>query len=149
MSLISSVYLWLKALHILAAIAWMAALLYLPRLFAYHAKTGGQKSPSHDVFCVMERRLLQIIATPAMLVVWFVGFGLALIPGVVDWSAFWPYFKLTAVAGLTWFHFWLAKCRREVAAGACVISERRFRQLNEIPTALVIVIVIAVVVKPF
>ncbi|MCY3880282.1 MAG: CopD family protein [Rhodobacteraceae bacterium] len=144
-----TLYLWAKAFHILAVIAWMAALLYLPRLFSYHVKTGGEMSPSHAVFVTMERRLLKIIATPAMLAVWLFGLILAAIPGVIDWSAVWPWIKLAGIFTLTAFHFWLAAQRRDLEAGRCIVGERRFRLMNEVPSVIAVLIVIMIVVRPF
>ena len=149
MSLLAIAYPWIKAFHILAVIAWMAAILYLPRLFMYHMRSGGAESVSHDLFVVMERRLLQIIATPAMLAAWLFGLAMAMTPGLVDWSAVWPWGKAAGIVALTWFHFWLAFRRRELVDGSCSVSAVHFRMMNEVPTALAVIIVILVVVKPF
>lgn len=147
--MLTSVYPWIKAFHILAVIAWMAAILYLPRLYMYHVRSGGAESVSHDLFMVMERRLLQIIATPAMLAVWLFGLALMMTPGLVDWSSIWPWGKAVGILGMTWFHFWLAARRRELADGSCAVSAGRFRLMNEVPAVLAVIIVILVVVKPF
>lgn len=147
MEILTLIQPWLKAAHIISMVAWMAAIFYLPRLFAYHVKTGGINSVSHEVFVVMERRLLQIIATPAMLLTWL--FGLALVHGVVDWTAVWPWVKFIGIIVMTWFHFWLAGRRKLLMAGNCPTSERAFRIMNELPTVLMIIIVLMVVVKPF
>ena len=149
MKIIAELYPWLKAAHIISVIAWMAAVFYLPRLFAYHAGTGGIRSPSHETFVVMERRLLQIIATPAMLLTWLFGLMLLMTPGIVGWHEIWPWAKAFGVLAMTLFHFWLARQRRTLITGECAVSEKRFRAMNEIPTALVILIVIMVVVRPF
>jgi putative membrane protein len=141
-------YPWIKALHILGVVAWMAGLLYLPRLFVYHAGARRGSSPA-DTFVIMERRLLRGIMNPAMIATWFFGALLALTPGVVDWHMGWIYVKLCAVGGLTFFHHRLAVWRRDLAAARDTHSERFFRIVNEVPTLLLIVIVIMVVVKPF
>lgn len=142
-------YPWLKALHIISMVAWMAALFYLPRLYSYHVSSGGRESNSHDIFSVMERRLLQIIATPAMLLTWIFGLLLLWVPGIIDWQAFWPWLKLAAILAMTWFQFWLAARRRELLNGDCRLSAKMFRRMNEVPTVLLIVIVIMVIVRPF
>lgn len=144
-----TLYPWLKALHIISVIAWMAAIFYLPRLFAYHVSTGGASSASHEVFSTMEKRLLQIIATPAMLLTWIFGLFLVMVPGIVDWQSVWPWVKAASILIITWFHFWLAGRRRELLSGNCRFSARSFRMMNEVPTVLVIVIVIMVIVRPF
>lgn len=142
-------YLILKSLHIMAVIAWMAGLFYLPRLFVYHAdaKPGSEMS---ETFKVMERRLLKAIMTPAMLVSWALGLGLAFGSGAVDWSAdFWFYGKLICVVLLTGFHFALAKWRKDFDADANTRSGRFYRIINEVPTILMAIIVLLVVVRPF
>jgi putative membrane protein len=140
------VYLWLKALHIIAVISWMAGMLYLPRLFVYHAgvKRG---SPESDLFEVMEFRLLRYIMTPAMIVVWISGLSLAHWAGFLD--AFWFYVKLLLVVGMSAVHGFLSKVRRDFANGANFRDARFFRIINEVPTILMIVIVVLVMVKPW
>ncbi|MCY4461027.1 MAG: protoporphyrinogen oxidase HemJ [Albidovulum sp.] len=142
-------YPWLKAIHILFVIAWMAGLLYLPRLFAYHVDSSGTGSDTDQLFQLMERRLLRIIMGPAMIGTWVVGFSLLTIPGIVDWGSYWLWIKLAAVAAMTWFHVWLSMKRKELASGKRRTTARHFRRMNEIPTLLVVVIVVMVVVKPF
>lgn len=140
--------LWVKALHVISVISWMAALLYLPRLFIYHcdAKIGSVQS---GTFKVMERRLLRGIMTPAMIGAW--GFGLWLVFGfgVIDFSQGWVWVKFALVIGLTGVHGFLAKTVRIFAADANVRSARFFRYLNEVPTVVMIVVVIMVIVRPF
>ena len=147
--LLTSAYPWIKAVHIIAVISWMAALLYLPRLFVYHMEDTSSGGASHDLLSTMEIRLLRIIATPAMLLAWLMGLMLAITPGMIDFSQSWPWVKLAGIILLTWFHFWLAGRRREIVAGTCHLSARAFRILNELPTLAMIVIVFMVVVKPF
>lgn len=146
--LIYALYPWLKAFHILAVISWMAGLLYLPRLFHYHLSPLGGDGGKDQLFQTMERRLLRIIMTPAMLAAWVFGLLLALIPGIIDWASVWPWAKLAAVMLLTTFHFWLARQRKLIERGACEVTAAQFRWLNEIPTALMVAIVIMVVVRP-
>ena len=138
--------LWIKAFHIIAVIAWMAALLYLPRLMVYHAgsATGSEQS---ETFKIMERRLLRAIATPAMLATWVL--GLILATGLRFWLEPWLWIKLICVVGLTAVHVWLARAVRVFAADRNVKPARFYRVINEVPTVLLIAIVVLVVVKPF
>ena len=139
-------YPWVKALHILAVIAWMAGLFYLPRLFVYHAEQGAA-GDTDQMFQAMERRLLRGIMVPAMVGVWLFGLALALTPGMVDWGQWWPWTKAASVLAMTWFHQWLEHRRRDFAAGRNRLSGRQYRLMNEVPTVLVVVIVLSVVVK--
>jgi len=145
---LANAYLWIKALHIVSVIAWMAGLLYLPRLFVYHAEApiGSDRA---EVFSIMERRLVRGIMNPALAMV--VGFGalLAATPGPVDWRQGWIWAKLVLVAGLIAFHMLLARWRREFAAGTIPHGAGFFRRVNEMPAVVMIAIVILVVVKPF
>ncbi len=139
-------YLWLKALHVISMIAWMAGLMYLPRLFVYHAgEQAGSKTAA--TFEIMERRLLMIIMTPAMIFTWIFGFILA--AKIHAFAQPWFHVKLTLVIALTIFHFVLASWRKKLATGQNTKSERFFRLVNEVPTVLMIIIVILVIVKPF
>jgi putative membrane protein len=126
----------------------MAGLLYLPRLFVYHAEArpGGEAA---ETFKLMERRLLRQIMNPAMVATYVFGILLALTPGVVEWSQGWIYIKLAGVAGLTILHHRLARWRRDFAADANRHPARVFRLVNEIPTLLLLLIVLMVVAKPF
>jgi putative membrane protein len=139
---------WIKALHILSVIAWMAGLLYLPRLFVYHA-AARPGSDTSETFKVMERRLLRGIMNPALVGTYVFGAWLAAIPGVVDWGAGWIYVKLAAVLGLTAMHHRFSVWRRDFAADRNTRSARFYRFVNEVPTLLLIVIVVMVVVRPF
>jgi len=137
-----------KAFHIIAVIAWMAGLLYLPRLFVYHAmsKTGSEQS---ETFKVMERRLLRYITTPAMVATWIFGLILAFSP-LIDWSKDgWFHAKLLLVIVLSGFSGLLAKWTKDFAADRNTRSPRFYRIVNEVPTVLMILIVILVVVRPF
>jgi protoporphyrinogen IX oxidase len=141
-------YPWIKALHIVSVVAWMAGLLYLPRLFVYHAEAeiGSDKA---ETFKIMERRLLRGIMAPAMIMVVLFGALLAATPGVVDWHQGWIWAKLALVAGLIVFHHLLAYWRKSFAAEAIPHTARFFRLVNELPMIALIAIVVLVVVKPF
>ena len=141
-------YPWLKALHIVAVVAWMAGLLYLPRLFVYHADAviGSDKA---ETFKIMERRLLRGIMLPAATMVLMFGVLLAATPGVVDWRQGWIWAKLLFVLGLGAFHICLARWQRDFASDQIPHASRFFRFINELPTLALIAIVILVVVKPF
>jgi putative membrane protein len=147
---LAPLYPWTKVLHIFAVIAWMAGLLYLPRLFVYHAERGTPGSELAATFEVMERRLLRGIMNPAMVATWVFGLALALTPGLVDWRAdHWFHVKLAMVAALTWLHHWLALRRKDFVAGRNTVTGRRFRMVNELPAVALLVILIMVVVRPF
>ena len=138
---------WVKALHVISVIAWMAGMLYLPRLFVYHSVTATGSEQS-ETFKIMERRLLRGIMTPAMIASWV--FGLWMIfSGYIDTGAGWLHLKLAMVILLTGCHGMLAKYTRLFAQDKNTKSQKFFRYLNEVPTVLMIVIVIAVIVKPF
>ena len=141
-----NLYLWLKAFHIIAVIAWMAGMLYLPRLFVYHceAEAGSKQS---ETFKVMERRLLRAIMNPAMIVTW--GLGLWLAYSGHWFAAPWLHVKLVLVLGMMGVHGILSKYVREFAADKRRKGPKFFRILNEVPTVLLILIVILAVVKPF
>lgn len=139
-------YLWVKAFHAIAIIAWLAGLLYLPRLFVYHvaAERGSLQS---ETFKIMERRLLKAIMNPAMIVAWVLGLWLAWL-GDFWWQG-WFHAKLAMVVGLSAVHGHLATHVKRFAADENTKSGTYFRVLNEIPTLLMIGIVIMVIVKPF
>jgi protoporphyrinogen IX oxidase len=140
------VYEWIKALHVIAVIAWMSGMLYLPRLFVYHcdAESGSKQS---ETFKIMERRLLKAIINPAMVVTWLAGLYLA-VSG--HWfAAGWLHGKLLLVLLLSGVHGFFARCVKDFAADRNVRSQKFYRFINEVPTALMIGIVILVIVKPF
>ena len=141
-------YPWIKALHIISIIAWMAGMLYLPRLFVYHAD-AEPGSVQSETFKVMERRLLRGIINPAMGAAYVFGAALAATPGIVDWSQYWIWSKLFLVGVLTWMHHYLSRWRKEFAADKNTRPARFYRMVNEIPTLVMIGIVILVVLKPF
>jgi len=140
------IYLWMKAFHILALIAWMAAILYLPRLFVYHAD-AAVGSEASETFKVMERRLLKAIMTPAMIATWIFGIWLAYEGGF--FKAHWLHAKLGLVLLMSAVHGMLAKWTKDFAQDRNTRSARFYRMINEVPTVLLIIIVWLVVLKPF
>jgi putative membrane protein len=148
MSWLVPLYPWVKSLHILGIIAWMAGLLYLPRLFVYHADAPIGSALS-ETFKVMERRLLRGIMNPALMASYLFGGLLALTPGIVDWRSGWIYGKLALVAALTIAHHCFAAWRKEFAHDRNRRPARFYRMVNELPTLLMIGIVLLVVLKPF
>ncbi len=137
---------WIKALHVISVIAWMAGLLYLPRLFVYHADAtpGSDKS---ETFKVMERRLYFGIMTPAMIATWLFGLGMVF-HGIVDWSMAWPWVKAAMVIALSGLQGVFGSYRRAFAEDRNTRPSRFYRMINEVPTVLMVIVVIAVVVKP-
>jgi protoporphyrinogen IX oxidase len=142
--MIATLYPWIKALHIMAVISWMAGLFYLPRLFVYHVERGGAQ-PMDGIFQVMEEKLLRVIMNPAMIVAWATGLFMAI--WAVDPYAIWPYSKFAALIGMTWFHIWCARRRRIFAAGDNTLTGRQYRMMNEVPTVMMVIIVVSVIVK--
>ncbi|MDO8883446.1 MAG: CopD family protein [Pseudotabrizicola sp.] len=140
-------YLWTKSLHVVSVIAWMAGLFYLPRLFVYHVEVVEAATKTDQLFQTMERRLLRAIMNPAMISTWVFGLLLVATPGVVDWSMVWPWVKAGSVLMMTWFHMWLAGRRKDFSLGLNVLSGRRYRMMNEVPTVLLLLIVFSVIVK--
>lgn len=138
--------LWLKAFHVMAVIAWMAGMFYLPRLFVYHAeaKPGSEVS---ETFKVMEARLLDIIMRPAIIAVWLSGLALAYWAGF--WTDGWFHAKFALVLVMSGIHGYLAVCVRAFAEEKNTRSSRFYRMLNEAPTLLMVLIVLLVIVKPF
>jgi putative membrane protein len=138
-------YPWVKAFHVIAVIAWMAGIFYLPRLFVYHAGSsiGSEKS---ETFKLMEQRLLSAIMTPAMIATWVLGLTLAAVGGL--WSDHWLMAKIGLVVLMTLFQAWLVARARDFLRDKNRLSARAYRIANELPTLLVIAIVILVIVKP-
>ena len=145
---LAGAYPWIKALHIISVIAWMAGMLYLPRLYVYHAdaKPGSETS---ETFKVMERRLLRAIINPAMISSFLFGGLLMGTPGIVDWSMGWIWVKIAMLVGMTGFHGMLSRWRRDFDADRNERPAKFYRAMNEVPTLLLIVIVIMVAAKPF
>ncbi len=139
-------YLWVLAFHVIAVMAWMAGMLYLPRLYVYHcaAEAGSVQS---ETFKVMERRLLRAIINPAMIVSWVL--GLALAAHIGAWGEGWFHGKLALLFAMQIVHAGYARWRRQFAADQNRHGDRFFRIMNEVPTLLLIAIVILVIVKPF
>ena len=141
-----SLYPWVKAFHVIAVIAWMAGMLYLPRLFVYHCETAPGSTES-ERFKKMEKRLLRIIINPAMIAVWILGLYLAI--SSEAWRQHWLQVKFVLVLAMSAVHGLYARWLRQFAADANTHSVKFFRAWNEVPTLLMIAIVILVVVKPF
>ena len=141
------IYPWVKSLHVISVIAWMAGLFYLPRLYVYHAEKVGQSGETHELFQTMEQKLLRVIMNPAMIATWVFGLLLVFTPGVVDWGAIWPWVKAACVFGMTWFHHWLGLRRKDFLAGQNTREGRTYRLMNEVPTLLMVGIVVSVIVK--
>jgi putative membrane protein len=139
-------YLWLKALHIIAMIAWMAGMLYLPRLFVYHCEAEPGSAQS-ETFKVMERRLLKAIMLPAMIATWIFGLWLAWEAGF--FRSGWLHAKLALVLAMSGVHGWLSRLSRDFANDKNRHTQKFYRYLNEVPTVLMILIVLLVVLKPF
>lgn len=144
-----SAYPWIKSLHLMAVISWMAGIFYLPRLYVYHAEQAVAGDQLSETLKVMESRLLRVIMNPAMIATWVFGLCLVFTPGIIDWTEFWPWLKAVMVVAMSWFHHSLAKWRKDFAADANTRSGKYYRLANEIPTVAMIVIVLMVVVKPF
>ena len=141
-------YPWILSLHVISLIAWMAGMFYLPRLYVYHCQVAPGSAES-ERFKVMERRLLKQIMTPAMMATWFFGILLVLTPGIITWTEGWWYVKLVSVLMLTGFHGATSRWRRDFLNDRNRRPERFYRIANEVPTILMVVIVIMVIVKPF
>ena len=141
-------YPWTKALHVIAVIAWMAGLLYLPRLYVYHCEVPRGSAES-ERFKVMERRLMKGIINPAMIAVWLLGTTLVLTPGVIDWHAGWWHVKLTCVLLMSGYHGAASKWRRNFLEDRNTKPQRFYRIANEVPAVVMAVIVIMVIVRPF
>ncbi len=141
-------YLTLKSIHIIAVISWMAGMLYLPRLFAYHSENKKRKDIC-SLFCTMERRLLKIIMNPAMIVTFITGFWLIFDGTAVEWSDGWLHTKLLLVFFMGAVHAYFSRCRKQLEAGLNKHSSKFFRLINEVPTILIILIVLLVVFKPW
>lgn len=139
-------YLWIKAFHIIAVIAWMAGMLYLPRLFVYHCEAPPGSADS-ERFKRMERRLLRGIVNPAMIAVWLLGLTLVVLTGA--WRQHWFQAKFVLVLAMSGVHGLDARWVRQFAADANTRTARFYRIWNEVPTALLVAIVILAVVKPF
>jgi len=141
-----SLYLTLKALHIIAVISWMVGLLYLPRLFVYHVENNNFESVK--VFKIMEKRLMKIIMNPAMIVTWLTGLSILWVLGFNTIFSFWLLIKFLFVIILSGYHGFLSKCLKDFALDKNTRSSKFFRFINEIPTIILIIIVFLVIFKP-
>ena len=139
-------YLLYKSLHLIAVISWMAGLLYLPRIFVYHAEASNDSQI--ETFKVMEKKLFNFIMMPAMILSWIFGIALVHSLGLSIFSELWMQIKIVAILGLTHFHFYLGKHVKLFASNKSQNTSKFFRFINEIPTILLIVIVFVVVFKP-
>ncbi|MBV1862849.1 MAG: protoporphyrinogen oxidase HemJ [Rhodobacteraceae bacterium] len=146
---LADVYPWIKSLHIISVISWMAGLLYLPRLFVNHVERAPNGSEMAEIFKGMEYRLLRYIMNPAMIATWLFGLLLAVTPGIVDWASGYTYVKLVMILGMTGFHQWLGLRRKVFEQDQNTRSGKHYRIANEVPTLMMIIIVIMIVVRPF
>ena len=146
---LSEWYDWIKAFHVIAVMAWMAGMLYLPRLYVYHAD-AERGSELSETLKIMERRLLRIIINPAMFSSYIFGIFILFVPGMIDFYQFWIWVKLLcAVFGLGTFHIFLARWRKIFEADKNTRPSSFYRKLNEVPTVFLIIIVLMVIVRPF
>jgi putative membrane protein len=145
---VGAYYEWFKTLHVISVIAWMAGMLYLPRLYVYHADAapGSDKS---ETFKIMERRLLKAITTPAMVASFIFGGLMLATPGAIDWSMGWVWAKIALIVAMTAMHGFLGKWRKDFEADRNTRPGKFYRMMNEVPTLLMIFVVILVIVKPF
>ena len=145
-------FLWIKALHVISVIAWMAGMFYLPRLFVYHAECGVG-SPQAETFKVMERKLIRIIINPAMIAAWVFGLALIFMPtrwgGIGIDAGWWLWIKLALVTLLSGFHGWLSAERKRLERDEIRHDPKFYRMINEVPTLIMMAVVILVIVKPF
>jgi len=139
---------WVKALHVISVIAWIAGMMYLPRLFVYHA-AAEKGSIQSETFKIMERRLYRGIITPAMILTWVFGLTMVSTPGIIDWSQGWVWVKAVSVILLTAIHGYYGRQVRAFATDTNTRPQGFWRLVNELPFVLVIIIVIMVIVKPF
>ncbi|HYZ23893.1 MAG TPA: protoporphyrinogen oxidase HemJ [Rhodopila sp.] len=144
---LSYLYPWTKAFHVISLIAWMAGMFYLPRLFVYHVETVPGSTDS-ERFKVMEYRLMKQIINPAMMSTWTFGIILVLTPGTIDWSAGWWHVKLTCVVLMSALHGAYSRWRKDFLHDRNRRPQRFYRIANEIPTVLMVIIVIMIIVRP-
>jgi putative membrane protein len=142
-----NIYLLLKALHIISIIAWMAGLLYLPRIFVYHCQTTFG-SETHEKFVQMEHKLLKFIMNPAMIISWILGIGLLGVLGHETSMQLWVQIKIVLVIIMSGFHGFLGVCRKKFLNNQNTKTENFYRMINEVPTVLMIIIVFLVIFKP-
>ena len=141
-----SLYLTLKAIHVIAVVSWMVGLLYLPRLFVYHVENSNDQTSK--VFKVMEKRLMKIIMNPAMIITWITGLSIWWILGLETIFSLWLSLKFILVFALSGYHGFLSKCLKDFELDRNVRSSKFFRFINEIPTIILIIVVFLVIFKP-
>jgi len=141
-----SLYLTLKAIHVIAVISWMVGLLYLPRLFVYHVENNNEQASK--VFKVMEKRLMKIIMNPAMIITWITGLSIWWILGLETIFSLWLSLKFILVLALSGYHGFLSKCLKDFELDRNIRSSKFFRFINEIPTIILIIVVFLVIFKP-
>ncbi len=146
---LNTAYPWIKALHVISVISWMAGLFYLPRLFVYHAERAPEPGELSETFKEMERKLLKLIMNPAAAATWVFGLTLALTPGVIDWSEPWVHVKAALVVAMTVYHGALERWCKAFAEDRNRRSGRFYRLANEAPALLMIGIVVMVIARPF
>ncbi len=140
-------YPWIKSLHLISVISWMAGLFYLPRIFVYHVERSDGKDQINEVFLIMEKKLHSFIMTPAMIVSWICGFLLAATPGIINFSHMWVWVKLLAIIAMTIFNIWLGLKISDFKTNNNTLSGKQYRLLNEVPTILLVIIIVSVVLK--
>jgi putative membrane protein len=141
-----SLYLTLKAIHIIAVVSWMVGLLYLPRLFVYHVENNNEQTS--NIFKVMEKRLMKIIMNPAMIITWITGLSIWWILGLETIFSLWLSLKFILVLALSGYHGFLSKCLKDFELDRNIRSSKFFRFINEIPTIILIIVVFLVIFKP-
>jgi putative membrane protein len=141
-----SLYLTLKAIHIIAVVSWMVGLLYLPRLFVYHVENSNDQTSK--IFKVMEKRLMKIIMNPAMIITWITGLSIWWILGLETIFSLWFSLKFILVLALSGYHGFLSKCLKHFESDRNIRSSKFFRFINEIPTIILIIVVFLVIFKP-
>ena len=145
--LMFTLYPYAKSLHIMAVLSWMAGLFYLPRLFVYHVEQAEKVQQTIPIFLTMEDKLLRLIMRPAMIITWAAGLFMVFTPGIVDWTYIWPWTKGSSVIAMTGFHHFLMKRHQTFVKDQNTLSGRQYRLLNEVPTLLMVIIVVSVVFK--
>lgn len=147
--MLDNLYLWVKAFHLIAVMSWMAGMLYLPRLFVYHTQVE-KDSEADFMLQTMERKLLRYIINPAMIVTFALGIWLIVITGAgAPGSGYWMHAKLVLVLGLATSHGLMARYRKHFVNGTNTKSQKFFRIFNEVPTVLMVLIILLVTLKPF
>ena len=140
-------YPWIKSLHLISVISWMAGLFYLQRIFVYHVERSDGEDQINEIFLIMEKKLHSFIMTPAMIVSWICGFLLAATPGIIDFSHMWVWVKLLAIIAMTLFNIWLGLKISDFKTNNNTLSGKQYRLLNEVPTVLLVIIIVSVVLK--